>query len=136
MVGLIALWTVHSIYPQANLADPSIMNKTRIMVIALSMGMIGVCMVTLNFAHPPAAASALLAAMGYFETPRQLLGVECAVVLLVLEAIVFNRIIGGLPYPLWRFDAKTARNFGQIAGIPSAEMTFWRQRAMKTFERR
>jgi len=57
-------------------------------------------------------------------------------VLLVLEAILFNRIIGGLPYPLWRADPKVARNFGAMAGIPDSETTFWRQLAAKTLQRR
>ena len=57
-------------------------------------------------------------------------------VLLVLEAILFNRIIGGLPYPLWRVDPKVARNFGAMAGIPDSETTFWRQLAAKTLQRR
>jgi hypothetical protein len=55
---------------------------------------------------------------------------------LVLEAILFNRIIGGLPYPLWRADPKIARSFGAMAGIPESETTFWRQLATKTLQRR
>ncbi|MBW1716072.1 MAG: hypothetical protein JRJ77_09640, partial [Deltaproteobacteria bacterium] len=59
-----------------------------------------------------------------------------AVILLVLEAIFFNRIIGGLPYPIWRADPNVARNYGVLAGIPETETTFWQQLAAKIFQRR
>ena len=74
--------------------------------------------------------------MGYLATVEQILGIIAAAMLLVFEAIFFNRVIGGLPYPLWRADPKVARNYGELAGIPASETTFWRQLAAKTFERR
>jgi hypothetical protein len=74
--------------------------------------------------------------MGFLNSMDQVLGVIGAMTLLVLEAILFNRIIGGLPYPLWRADPKIARNFGAMAGIPESETTFWRQLATKTLQRR
>jgi hypothetical protein len=74
--------------------------------------------------------------MGYLQTVEQVLGIIAAVILIVLAAIIFNRIIGGLPYPLWRADPKVARNFGEMAGITQGETTFWRQLAAKNFQRR
>jgi CBS-domain-containing membrane protein len=134
--GLFALWLVGWIYPQAGLSDPFALNWYRILVIALTMGVSGVIMVGVKCVHPPAAASALIAAMGFLNSMDQVLGVIGAMTLLVLEAILFNRIIGGLPYPLWRADPKIARNFGAMAGIPESETTFWRQLATKTLQRR
>lgn len=134
--GLLALWLVGWIYPLAGLSDPFVMNWYRILAIALTMGISGVILVSVKCVHPPAAASALIAAMGFLNSTEQVLGVIGAVTLLVLEAMVFNRIIGGLPYPLWRADPKVARNFGTLAGIPESETTFWRQLAIKTFQRR
>lgn len=134
--GLFALWLVGWIYPQAGLSDPFALNWYRILVIALTMGVSGVIMVGVKCVHPPAAASALIAAMGFLNSMDQVLGVIGAMMLLVLEAILFNRIIGGLPYPLWRADPKIARNFGAMAGIPESETTFWRQLATKTLQRR
>jgi hypothetical protein len=64
------------------------------------------------------------------------MGIIAAVNLIVVAAIIFNRVLGGLPYPLWRSDAKIARNFGEMAGITEGETTFWRQLATKTFQRR
>jgi CBS-domain-containing membrane protein len=93
-------------------------------------------MISVRCVHPPAAASALIAAMGYLANPEQILGIIGAVILLVLEAIFFNRIIGGLPYPIWRADPNFARNYGVLAGIPETGTTFWQQLAAKTFQRR
>ena len=134
--GLLSLWIVGMIYPEGNLYDPSVMNWYRIIAIALSMGLIGVIMVCMKCVHPPAAASALIAAMGYLENSIQIIGIIGAVILLLWEAIFFNRIIGGLPYPLWTADPKVARNYGMLAGIPDTETTFWQQLTIKTFKRR
>ncbi len=132
--GLSALWLVAWIYPVAGLSDPFVLNWYRILVIALTMGASGVIMVGLKCIHPPAAASALIAAMGFLNSAEQVLGVIGAMMLLVLEAILFNRIIGGLPYPLWRANPKVARNFGAMAGIPESETSFWRRVATKNFK--
>jgi CBS-domain-containing membrane protein len=134
--GLMFLWLFATLDPGSNLFDPAVMNGHRILVIALSMGFSCVAMVLFKCVHPPAAASALIAAMGYLENVEQILGIIAAVNLIVLAAIFFNRVIGGLPYPLWRADPKVARNFGEMAGIPEGETTFWRQLATKTFQRR
>jgi CBS-domain-containing membrane protein len=134
--GFLSLWFVGSICPEADLSDPSVLDGYRVAAIALSMGLIGAAMITLKSVHPPAAASALITAMGYLSTPDKILGILGAVILLGLEAILFNRVIGGLPYPLWRADPKVARNYGQLAGIPETATTFWQQLAAKTFQRR
>ena len=136
LAGLMLLWIFATLDPGSNLLDPAVMNGHRILVIALAMGFSCVGMVLLKCVHPPAAASALIAAMGYLENVEQILGIIAAVILIVLAAILFNRVIGGLPYPLWRVDPKVARNFGEMAGITEGETTFWRQLATKTFQRR
>ena len=136
VAGLLSLWLVAILCPGSNLIDSSVMNWYRVMAIALSMGLIGILMISVRCVHPPAAASALIAAMGYLANPEQILGIIGAVILLVLEAIFFNRIIGGLPYPIWRADPNVARNYGVLAGIPETGTTFWQQLAAKTFQRR
>jgi CBS-domain-containing membrane protein len=100
------------------------------------MGLIGFMMVAVKCVHPPAAASALIAAMGYLANAEQVFGLTGAVMLLVLEAIFFNRIIGGLPYPMWRGDPKVARNYGELAGIAESRTTFWKQLSTKIFQSR
>jgi CBS-domain-containing membrane protein len=136
VAGLGSLWVVGMIYPTANLFDPSVMNGYRIVAIMFSTGIIAVMMITMKCLHPPAAASALIAAMGYLENAVQVLGLIGAVILLVLEAFFFNRIIGGLPYPMWRANPKIAKNYGELAGIPGIGITFWQQLSQKIFQRR
>ncbi len=134
--GLLALGAFAWIFPTADLATSTIMNGPRISAIALSMGLIGVGMIVWRCVHPPAAATALIAVMGYLETSVQVLGLIGAVLMLILEAILFNRIIGGLPYPYWRSDPKIAATYGLLAGIPEAGATFWQKMVSKTFHKR
>jgi CBS-domain-containing membrane protein len=136
VVGLGSLGLVGMIWPNGDLCGPSVMNWYRVVVIALSMGLIGVIMVTMRCVHPPAAASALIAAMGYLANAAQVLGLLAAVVLLVLEAFLFNRMIGGLPYPVWRADPTVSRSYGVLAGIPAVNTNFWQQLATKIFQHR
>jgi CBS-domain-containing membrane protein len=135
-IGLLSLWICSLAFPDMHLTDSHVLNWQREIVVACSMGLACLLMVIFKCVHPPAAASALIAALGYLEGPEHVIGIAAAVVLLLLAALFFNRIIGGLPYPVWRFDAKVARNFGEMAGIPANEITFWRQAAMKTFQSR
>lgn len=111
-------------------------NWYRVTVIALSMGVIGLIMIIVKCVHPPAAASALIATMGYLQNIEQTSGFIVAVILFVLEGVFFIKILGGLPYPLWRADPKIARNYGEMAGIPAIGNNFWQQLAMKSYQRR
>jgi CBS-domain-containing membrane protein len=125
--GLVALRLVHIFFPTAQLADPAIITWPRVLAIALAMALATLGMVALRCTHPPAAASGLLAAMGYLSDPMRALGLCLAAVLLVLEAMVFNRLLGGLPYPWWRADPNLARRFGALAGLGSARDNYWQQ---------
>ncbi|MCD4688504.1 MAG: HPP family protein [Desulfuromonadaceae bacterium] len=135
-IGLLSLWLCAQAFPGVHLTDSSVLNWQREIVVACSMGLACLLMVIFKCVHPPAAASALIASLGYLNSPEHVLGIVAAVVLLLFAALFFNRVIGGLPYPLWKFDAKVARHFGEMAGIPANEITFWRQAAMKTFQSR
>lgn len=134
--GLLTLHLGAWLFPHAGLMDPDTLNGYRALVIAFSMGSISLLMVVLGCAHPPAAATALIAGMGYLVNPLQVVGFLIAVVLLVFEAIVFNRVLGGLPYPLWRFQPTVAIKYGQLAGVPDSETSFWHKMASRTFQHR
>ena len=136
LAGLFSLHLFAMIFPSAGLLDFEIMNWYRVTAIALAMGLISIMMIVAKSTHPPAAASALIAAMGYLENPIQLLGIISAVVLLVLEAFLFNRLLGGLPYPVWRPDPRVSRDYGVLAGIQEVKTTFWGQLEDKMFQRR
>ena len=134
--GLASLWLFKLFLPHANLTDPTVMDWYRVAVIALSMGVICLMMIAVKCVHPPAAASALIAAMGYLQNTEQILGFIVAVILLVLEGVFFIKVIAGLPYPLWRADPQVARNYGELAGIPATGINFWQQLAMKSYQQR
>jgi CBS-domain-containing membrane protein len=57
-------------------------------------------MVWLGVPHAPAGATTLIVATGLMRTPHQLLILMAAVVLLLVQAFVINRL-AGVPYPVW-----------------------------------
>ena len=58
-------------------------------------------MIALKSEHAPAGATTLIISLGFVTKPFNLLVIEMAVALLVLQAIVINRLVG-LHYPVWR----------------------------------
>ena len=67
---------------------------------ALSLGATGGLMVLLRVPHPPAGATTLIVSLGLMPEPWQLAVLMAAVVLLIGQALLINRL-AGLPYPLW-----------------------------------
>ncbi|MBD3335826.1 MAG: hypothetical protein GF355_09955 [Candidatus Eisenbacteria bacterium] len=134
--GLLALYGIGLLFPGAHLQDPAVMNWPRVWVIALAMGMTGALMMVSRTMHPPAAATALIAALGHLGSPVRVIGLLAAVVLLVIQAYLFNRVVGGLPYPLWRSDPAVMRHYGCLAGIPDGATTFWQRMTERVFLRR
>jgi CBS domain-containing membrane protein len=51
-------------------------------------------------AHPPAGATTLIVALGLMRTPVELAVLMLAVVIIVLQGFVINRM-AGIPYPVW-----------------------------------
>jgi CBS domain-containing membrane protein len=84
-------------------APPTIVagvDGARVLAAALSLASTGALMIWFKSAHPPAGATTLIIALGIVTKPFNLLIIEVAVVILVLQAIVINRF-AGLDYPLW-----------------------------------
>jgi hypothetical protein len=127
LVGMAALNTVAALFPAASLAVAGSMCGYRVLAIALTMGAITALMTGLHCSHPPAAASGLIAATGYLSEPLEALGLIVAACLLALEAIVLNRVLGGLPYPLWRPETRAARGLGLLAGQSGGPGSYWQQ---------
>ena len=100
------------------------------------MGVASIVMVAIKCIHPPAAATALIAAMGYMGNIVQVASVLIAVIFLALEAYFFNRIIGGLPYPIWRYNPDIEKSHRSLAGYPALASNRWQKLADKTFQRR
>lgn len=76
----------------------------RILAAALSLSFTGAFMVLLRADHPPAGATTLIVSLGIISKPRELVTIEAAVFLLVVQALVINRL-AGLAYPLWKYQA-------------------------------
>lgn len=72
----------------------------RILAAALSLASTGAFMILAKAAHPPAGATTLIISLGIVTRPFHLFIIELAVALLVLGAIVLNRL-AGIDYPIW-----------------------------------
>jgi CBS-domain-containing membrane protein len=73
----------------------------RVVAAALSLGLTAGLMVLLRAPHPPAGATTLIVSLGILTKPLQLVILMGAVVLLIVQALVINRL-AGIPYPLWK----------------------------------
>ena len=96
--GYVALWVTGLQH-----AGPAIVTElgwTRILAAALSLGTTGALMICMNVPHPPAAATTLIVSRGLVSRPAYLVVLEAAVALLVVQAIIINRLTG-VRYPLW-----------------------------------
>jgi CBS-domain-containing membrane protein len=136
VTGLVSVVLADAIIPHAGVPAGAGLNWASVVAIATAMGLASIAMVVLNCVHPPAAATALVAAMGFLNNIVQVGGVLIAVIILVFEAIVFNRILGGLPYPLWRFDPEVIKDHPSLAGLPGNGQSAWQEMVTKTFHRR
>ncbi|HKE77246.1 MAG TPA: HPP family protein [Acidimicrobiales bacterium] len=72
----------------------------RVGAAALSLGLTSGAMVWARVPHPPAGATTLIVSLGIFHEPKQLAVLMLAVVLLVVQGFVINRL-AGIPYPVW-----------------------------------
>jgi CBS-domain-containing membrane protein len=72
----------------------------RVAAAALSLGLTSGAMVWAKVPHPPAGATTLIVSLGILREPVQLAVLMHAVVLLVAQGIVINRL-AGIPYLVW-----------------------------------
>lgn len=72
----------------------------RIGATALALGLTSGAMVIAHVPHPPAGATTLIVSLGILREPDQLLILMVAVVLLVAQGFLINRL-AGIPYPVW-----------------------------------
>jgi len=84
-------------------AGPAIANGVtwpRVIAAGLSLGLTAGLMILLHTPHAPAGATTLIVSLGILTQPWQLILLMVAVMLLTLQAIIINRLVG-IPYPLW-----------------------------------
>lgn len=72
----------------------------RIISASLALGLTCFFLVLLKIDHPPAGATTLIVALGLITHPWQLVVMEIAVGVLLLQAILLNTLIG-VPLPGW-----------------------------------
>ena len=77
---------------------------TNVGAAALSLGLTSGAMVWLRVPHPPAGATTLIVSLGILHQPWQLGVLMLAVILLVVQGFVINRL-AGIDYPLWSGSA-------------------------------
>ena len=123
--GMAAIAIASLFFPDAGLHNTVNVTGPRILAIMLAMAFVTTAMLALKCSHPPAAASALLAAMGYLDGIVPALALVLAAGMLVLEAIVLLKVGGGLPYPKWSADPRLVRQYGDLAGLGSCRRTQW-----------
>jgi hypothetical protein len=96
--GYAALWVTGLQH-----AGPAVVAEfgwARILAAALSLATTGALMIRLNVPHPPAAATTLIVSLGLVSRPAYLVILEAGVALLVVQAIIINRLTG-VRYPFW-----------------------------------
>lgn len=135
-VGLLCLKVMAFFYTEQSLFDPAAMSWQRVVVIGLSTGLIGLLMIVLRCVHPPAAATALIAALGYFKNIFQVMALVAAVILLLVEAVVFVRLIGGLPYPIWKIDQRLTKAYRELADGIGSRGGFWQEISSNIYKKR
>lgn len=73
----------------------------RVAAVAMSLGLTAGVMVWARTPHPPAGATTMIVSLGIIRTPAHLGVLMCAIVLLVIQGIVINRVVAGINYPYW-----------------------------------
>lgn len=73
---------------------------SRVGAAALSLGLTSGLMVWLKVPHPPAAATTLIVSLGVLTEPSELAVLMVAVVVLVCQGYLINRV-AGIDYPRW-----------------------------------
>ncbi len=134
--GLFSLFLIQSSCSVALTCDFSALSWHMILSITIAMALTTAFMVLFNCSHPPAMASALIASMGYLDDITKIIGILTAVVILAIEGILFNRIFGGLPYPLWKGNPEMIRHYGVLAGLPKQGERYWEELSTRILRQR
>ena len=84
------------------MVTPDLTNITapRIGAAMLCLCLTASLMVWLRVPHSPAASTTLMVGLGLIRTPEQLSVLMLAVVLMIAQGVLINRL-AGIPYPLW-----------------------------------
>lgn len=103
LCGYASLWLMGLTHNPPTIVEG--VHAERVFCAALSLASTGALMVLLDVWHPPAGATTLIIALGIITRPYHLLIVEAAVAILVLQALIINRL-AGIKYPVWAGAAR------------------------------
>jgi CBS domain-containing membrane protein len=115
LCGYLALLTFGLLHTPPNLEA---LTWGRVGALAMALGLTLSLMVWLGVPHAPAGATTLIVATGLLRTPLQLAVLMAAVVLLVVQGLVINRL-AGVPYPIWKPRPVEEHPGGELADTPS-----------------
>lgn len=102
LIGVLAGYLALALFGllEAPPALATTVTTARVAAAALSLGLTSGAMVWAKVPHPPAGATTLIVSLGILREPWQLAVLMLAVVLLVAQGFVINRL-AGIPYPFW-----------------------------------
>ncbi|WP_226801713.1 HPP family protein [Alkalilimnicola sp. S0819] len=106
LIGALAGWASLALFGLLD-AAPAVMagmDWPRVGATALSLAVTTSLMALLRVAHPPAGATTLIVSLGLMPQLSQIPVLMAAVLLLLAQALVLNRL-AGLPYPWWARQA-------------------------------
>jgi CBS domain-containing membrane protein len=112
LCGYAFLWAFGLQYAPSTMQEG--VNWPRVAAAAFSIATTAVVMILFKVAHPPAAATTLIVSLGEITNPFHLFILEVAVLLLVAQAWIINRL-AGIDYPLW-----SSRYPGRVPEPPNA----------------
>jgi CBS domain-containing membrane protein len=101
LIGVLAGYVALAIFG-LTMANPNLTDITtpRIGAVILCLCLTVSLMVWLHVPHSPAASTTLMVGLGLIRTPPQLAILMFAVVLMIAQCAVINRL-ASVPYPLW-----------------------------------
>ncbi len=100
LLGGLVGWGCFEIISHLGLAGEEI-TYGMVLGAALTVGITASVMMAYKILHPPAASTALLAALGYLNGPFQFLGLLAALVLILLQVKIMHTL-AGISYPWWK----------------------------------
>ncbi|WP_030921801.1 HPP family protein [Streptosporangium amethystogenes] len=101
LIGVLAGWFALAVTGLLDTPpDLESIGPSRILASAIALGLTCGLMPVFDAAHPPAGATTLIVALGLLRTPPQLGIMMLAVLVIVIQGFVINRM-AGIPYPLW-----------------------------------
>jgi CBS domain-containing membrane protein len=105
LIGVLAGFSALAIFGLTSVAaDLEEVSPARIGAVTVALCLTLSIMVFVGVPHAPAGATTLIVALGLMRTPAQLAILMLAVVLLIAQGLVINRL-AGMPYPLWKSAA-------------------------------